>query len=134
MKLNTTLGVAAALALAVFARDTIAQTNAAVTRAEVKAEVSSAQKAGKLIPAGENATPAASATVASTKTREERKAETLNARSTQTLTAAGEGSPVAVAAASAPAANRAAVKAETANAVKSRKTTPAGEGPDAPAK
>jgi hypothetical protein len=60
------LNLVAAIAVAAVAQTALAQASAPASRAEVKAETRAAEKAGKLTPAGEAATPSAKPGQAST--------------------------------------------------------------------
>jgi hypothetical protein len=73
---------------ATFTTTVLAQDDTARTRAEVKAEVLAAMKAGELA-AGEGSPTERAALAASTRTREQRKAETLLARSRDELVHSG---------------------------------------------
>jgi len=110
---------------------------APLSRAEVKSETRALEKSHKLTPAGEGIKPYDQPARTSTKTKTDRKAETLAARKAGELEPAGEAGDIKAerAAMSAPSTTtKAARKSETRAAEKSRALIPAGEGPDAPKK
>jgi hypothetical protein len=119
------LAIAAALAPAAFAQTDTKPTS----RAEVKEETRAANKAGKLMPAGE-ATPAEKP-ASSAKTRAERKGETMQARKEGKLLTGGEATYKSSMsqrdAAKGSTKTRAERKAETKEAAKEKKLIPAGE-------
>jgi hypothetical protein len=113
------------------------ETAAPRARADVKAETRSAEKAGKLVPAGQGPTGDKDAAFKSTKTRAQRKAETREARREGELEPTGEAAGLKEERAedSAPSTtSRALRKAQTRELEKAGKLTPAGQGPDAPRK
>jgi hypothetical protein len=131
-KLKLTIGAAVASLLCHAA---MAQTQAPVSRADVKAETRAAEKAGQLAPAGEG--PTFNDWTAPTKTRAQRKAETREARQARQLEPAGD-TEMAIEdralRAQKTTTSRAERKAQTRALEKSGRLIPAGEGPDAPKK
>jgi hypothetical protein len=124
----------AALALA-FAPVAFSEGVQSPTRASVKAETRSLEKAGRLTPAGEGALGESNKDFKSTLTRAQRKADTrLAARNHQLTPAGSAGSWRADNALRAQPTRRSRSerKAETRLAEKQRKLIPAGEGSDAP--
>jgi hypothetical protein len=133
---NRLIAGVAALAVGALWPVAFAQTETkAPTREEVKQETRAANKARKLMPAGE-ATPVEKA-APSTKTRAERKAETMQARKEGKLVPGGEATYKSSMsqrdATKGSTKTRAERKAETAQAAKEKKLIPAGEVAD-PAK
>lgn len=134
---KTTL--AAAIAAAVFSNGAFAQDSAPpASRAAIKAETRAAEKAGKLIPAGEGSPVDPSLSSRSNKTRAERKAETRAARKSGDLIPAGETEDtkeeMAELSPKHSTKTRAQRKAEVRADAKAGKLIPAGEGPTAPTK
>jgi hypothetical protein len=111
------------------------QSNEPLTRAEVKSETRAAEKAGKLVPAGQG--PTFSVSTKSNTTRAKRKADTLAAEKAGEIPPAGD-AEIAMrdeaTRAQKTTANRAERKARTRALEKSGGLIPAGEGPDAPRK
>ena len=111
------------------------QSSQPVTRAEVKAETRAAEKAGKLVPAGEGPTFVVPKT--SNTTRAKRKADTLAAEKAGQIAPAGD-AEIAMEdqaiRAQKTTTNRAERKAQTRALERSGRLIPAGEGPDAPKK
>jgi hypothetical protein len=130
LKLTITAAVASLLCHAA-----MAQTAAPVSRAEVKAETRAAEKAGKLVPAGEG--PEFVVPKTSNTTRAKRKADTRAAEKAGEIPPAGDAEIAAqdqAIRAQKTTTNRAERKAQTRALEKSGGLTPAGEGPDAPKK
>ena len=113
-------------ALAVFSQGAFAQASSP-TRAEVKAETKTAEKAGKLTPAGEGPGAMASAPTGTDKTRAERKAQTKADAKSGALKPAGDAADMKSGATSGSDKTRAERKAQTKADIKSGKTQPAGE-------
>jgi hypothetical protein len=111
------------------------QSKAPVTRAEVKAETRAAEKAGKLVPAGQG--PEFTVPTKSNTTRAKRKADTLAAEKAGEIPPAGD-DEIAMQdeqmRAQKTTVDRARRKAQTRELEKSGRLIPAGEGPDAPKK
>ena len=111
------------------------QSNAPLTRAEVKAETRAAEKAGQLVPAGQG--PEFPVSMKSNTTREKRKADTRAAEKAGEIPPAGDAEMAMqdeATRAQKTTVNRAERKAQTRALEKAGKLTPAGEGPDAPKK
>jgi len=122
--------VLTALVAAGYAQFSSAQTEAPVTRAEVKAETRRAEKEHHLVPAGEGTTPVPAPSKRSTKTRAQRKAETIAARNAGEVLPAGDAAVLKQdrdAKSLKSTKTRAQRKAETLAAEKAKQLTPAGE-------
>jgi hypothetical protein len=115
-----------------------AQTDSAsASRAQIKAETRSAERAGKLTPAGEGRPTDGTSNFKSSKTRAERKSETLQARKNNELIPAGNASQQKLDVAlrsQKTTRTRAERKAETRRDIAQGQLVPAGEGPQAPRK
>jgi len=131
---KTSLAVAAA-ATSLLWTAAFGQSDPPLTRAEVKAETRAAEKAGKLVPAGEG--PRFPVSTSSNTTRAKRKADTRAAEKAGEIPPAGD-ADVAMqdeeTRAQKTTVNRADRKAQTRALEKAGKLVPAGEGPDAPKK
>jgi len=134
MSTKTSLAVAAAMA-SLLCTATFGQSNAPLTRAEVKAETRAAEKAHQLVPAGPG--PDFPVSRSSNTTRAQRKADTRAAEKAGQIAPAGD-AEIALqdqeTRAQKTTVNRAERKAQTRALEKAGKLTPAGEGPDAPRK
>jgi hypothetical protein len=133
-KTHLAIAVAAAAASMLWTA-AFGQSNAPLTRAEVKAETRAAEKAGKLVPAGEG--PEFAVSTKSNTTRAKRKADTRAAEKAGEIPRAGD-AEIAMqdeeTRAQKTTVNRAERKAQTRALEKSGRLVPAGEGPDAPKK
>jgi hypothetical protein len=126
---SKSIWIAAAAVMATLSWQTASAQASSPTRAAVKAETRTAEKAGKLTPAGEAASPTIAPASGPTTTRAERKAATLAARKAGTLTPAGPNQKADVAIQKQPPTKtRAERKAETLEAKKKGELVPAGQG------
>jgi Domain of unknown function (DUF4148) len=128
--MSTRVSILAIVAAAAVCLTQAVSAQTPLSRAEVKAETRSAQKAGQLTAAGEGS-PMPSPQIRSDRTRAERKAETLQARKAGELRKAGqepEWKGARVAARTPSTTTRAERKASTLAAARSGQLTPAGEG------
>ena len=131
---KTSLAVAATTA-SLLCTTAFGQASAPQTRAEVKAETRAAEKAGKLVPAGEG--PEFPVSTKSNTTRAKRKADTRAAEKAGELAPAGEADIATQdkeTRAQKTTVSRAERKAQTRALEKSGGLIPAGEGPGAPKK
>jgi hypothetical protein len=127
---KTSLAVAAATA-SLLCTAAFAQSDAPLTRAEVKAETRAAEKDGKLVPAGEG--PAFPVSTKSNTTRAKRKADTRAAEKAGDIAPAGDAQSAMEdeeLRAQKTTVNRGERKAQTRALEKSGKLIPPGERPD----
>ena len=133
MSSNPILVAAAVVAASMWCQAAMAESD--LSRPEVKAQTRAAEKAGKLVPAGQG--PEFKVSKGSTRTRAQRKADTLAERRAGGFHPAGDADVLVAerrARAQPTTVNRAARKAETRAEEKAGLLIPAGEGPGAPKK